>query len=87
MRVEPDAEEAVDERAQLLQRMRHVLERAELAPPGPTACATRRRSRSPTPPNRRFGPARWHRSNGRSWHNDWSACHRPPLGPPTRRAT
>ncbi|MER0447920.1 HEXXH motif-containing putative peptide modification protein [Streptomyces sp. Edi4] len=34
MRVEPDTEEAVDERTRLLGRMRRVLERAELAPPG-----------------------------------------------------
>jgi len=34
MRVEPDATEAVEERTQLLRRMRGVLERAELVPPG-----------------------------------------------------
>ncbi|MWA16133.1 aKG-HExxH-type peptide beta-hydroxylase [Streptomyces sp. BA2] len=34
MRVEPDAKEAVHERDQLLRRMRSVLERAELVPPG-----------------------------------------------------
>ncbi|MDT0473293.1 HEXXH motif-containing putative peptide modification protein [Streptomyces sp. DSM 41014] len=35
MRVEPDAQEAVHERTQVLRRLRRVLERAELTPPEP----------------------------------------------------
>jgi hypothetical protein len=37
MHVEPDATEAVEDRTQLLRRIRGVLERAELAPPGSDA--------------------------------------------------
>ncbi|MEW1865498.1 HEXXH motif-containing putative peptide modification protein [Streptomyces sp. NPDC088194] len=37
MRVEPDAQEAVHERTQVLRRLRRVLERAELTPPAPEA--------------------------------------------------